>query len=224
MAVEYYEESQVRDALAKALKQTTLALDFSPSLNVQVCELISYEIQKIRHPQNSYCIFNSDAIRDFVKTYNLDDNTKTNNLGCIDSIGHKLIYKLNSIKSFLVRNIKEKPQSTQGSERSSLKPLPDYFINIPGGKNVEFAEKLNQKFSGSSGRPLRHMIEALKEMGHLIIPSGSMEKFRDAMNDYFDWEIDTRQGIYNFDIETKYHKEKINDSIRIIQDIIKSIS
>ncbi len=74
------------------------------------------------------------------------------------------------------------------------KTFEQFLIN--NNKPV-FAEKLKKEFEGAKGLNIRYMVEALINLGIIIINDRERMSLYNAMTNYFDWNIGRYQGIFD---------------------------
>jgi len=87
---------------------------------------------------------------------------------------------------------KGKDQLNKGVTRGrGKKTFPEYFINLPEEKKTWFADQLKKEFKNINGKPLRHLLEALKHMGIIENWAKNREgqKLYDAIQDYFGYKL-----------------------------------
>ncbi len=86
-------------------------------------------------------------------------------------------------------------QSTKGkTEPPPAKPFHEYILHE---KNVQIAESLKAGFKGEKGKAIRLMLEVLIRKNLLTIGNREGQKVYNAMESYFDWDIGSKQSIFD---------------------------
>ena len=114
----------------------------------------------------------------------------------------------NVLIDLAIENVKKRNEKS----KKPFKTFPEYILHK---KNDEFAELLKNEFNIERGKSLKLMIDVLIKKEMFTIENRQRENIYNAMKEYFNRDIGTKQSIFDYKYEQKGNPDFESIELRI---------